>query len=338
MSAKKRIAFFDSKPYDKEFFGKYKDQYDLDITFFDGKLNPENAKLAAGYDGAVAFVNCNISAEAIDVLVEGGVKVLGMRCAGFDAVDLKHAKGKLRVFRVPAYSPNAVAEHAMSLLMCLNRKLHRAYNRVRDFDFRISGFTGMDLTGKTVGVIGTGKIGQVFIRICNGLGMNVIAFDPYPVNEELRKELKITYVSLDELFTQADVISLHSPLTPETRHIIKKENIDQMKDGVIIINAGRGGLVDGAALLEGIKSGKVGAAGIDVYENEQPFFYEDRSGEVIDDEVLVGLLSYPNVLVTAHQAFLTEEALFAISNVTLGNLSNFFNGVESPDTEVVYQG
>jgi len=320
----KKIAMFDAKSYDKVWFDKLKGNYDFDITYFEEKLSPEVAKLAKGFDAVCAFVNDDLSAGTMDVLAGSDVDAIAMRCAGFDRVDLKSAEGRVKVFRVPAYSPNAVAEHAMALLMCLNRNLHTAYNRCTKYDFTLHGLMGFDLVGKTVGVIGTGKIGQVFVNICKGLGMNILAYDIFPVDIP-----GIKYVELPELFAKSDVISLHCPMSPENRHLIKKENLDMMKDGVYIINTSRGGLVNGADLLDALNSGKVGAAGLDVYEFESGVFFEDRTKDMPDDKVLKALLAHPNVLITAHQAYLTEEALKAIAEVSLQNLADFFAGKET---------
>ena len=320
----KKIAMFDAKSYDKVWFDKLKGNYGFEITYFEEKLSPEVAKLAKGFDAVCAFVNDDLSAGTMDVLAGSDVDAIAMRCAGFDRVDLKSAEGRLKVFRVPAYSPNAVAEHAMALLMCMNRNLHTAYNRCTKYDFTLHGLMGFDLVGKTVGVIGTGKIGQVFVNICKGLGMNILAYDIFPVDIP-----GIKYVELPELFAKSDVISLHCPMSPENRHLIKKENLDMMKDGVYIINTSRGGLVNGADLLDALNSGKVGGAGLDVYEFESGVFFEDRTKDMPDDKVLKALLAHPNVLITAHQAFLTEEALKAIAEVSLQNLTDFFAGKET---------
>jgi D-lactate dehydrogenase len=320
----KKIAMFDAKSYDKVWFDKLKGNYGIDITYFEEKLSPETAKLAKGFDGVCGFVNDDISAGTMDVFVSNDIGVLAMRCAGFDRVDLKSAEGRVKVFRVPAYSPNAVAEHAMALLLCLNRNLHKAYNLCTKYDFRLDGLMGFDLVGKTVGIIGTGKIGQVFVNICKGFGMNILAYDLFPADIP-----GIKYVELPELFAKSDVISLHCPMTPENRHIINKENIALMKEGVYIINTSRGGLVNGADILDALNSGKVGGAGIDVYEFESGVFFEDRTKDMPDDKVLKALLAHPNVLITAHQAYLTEEALKAIAEISLQNLADFFNGKDN---------
>lgn len=313
-----KIAFFDTKKYDIESFNRNNDKFE--ITYFEDKLTKNTAKLAFGYEAVCAFVNDDINKNVIDALVECGVKVLLLRCAGYNNVDLKYAYNKLHVLRVPAYSPNAVAEHAMALLLCLNRKIHKAYLRTRDFNFNLTGFTGFDLAGKTIGVIGTGKIGLEFISICKGFKMNVIAYDLYPNNN-----LDIKYVSLDELFKTSDVISLHCPLTKDTKYIINEESINKMKDNVVIINTSRGGLIDSKALLYALHDKKVKAAGLDVYEEEADLFFEDNSNEIIQDDVLSLLISLPNVIITSHQGYLTEEALDNIASVTLQNFDDYLN-------------
>ena len=262
---------------------------------------------------------------------QGGTRMIALRCAGFNNVDTRACFGKIHVFRVPAYSPYAVAEHAMALLLTINRKIHKAYNRTREFNFSLAGLTGFDLHGKTVGVIGTGKIGRIFADICKGFGMNVLAYDKFP-----NPDAGLHYVDLPELFAKADVISLHCPLTEETHHMIDDAAVEQMKKGVVIVNTSRGGLIDTESLINGIKVGIVGAACLDVYEEEGDLFYEDFSGSVIQDDKLVRLIAMPNVIVTSHQAFLTKEALDNIAHTTVENMVKFEKGIESPDTEVCY--
>lgn len=324
-----KIAFFDTKPYDKETFDKHNKKYD--IHYFEDKLGRETAQLAKGCSAVCAFVNDTIDNTVIDLLIENGVKVLAMRCAGYNNIDLRAAEGRLPILRVPAYSPYAVAEHAMALILLLNRKIHKSYLRTRDFNFSINGLTGFDLHGKTAGVIGTGKIGQVFIDICLGFGMNVLAYDLYP-NEELARKKGIHYVEKDELFAQSDIISLHCPLTKETRYIIDDASLQLMKKNVCIINTSRGKLIDSGALLKALREKRIGSAGLDVYEEETDIFYEDRSGDIIDDDTLSLLVGMPNVIITSHQAFLTEEALNAIAEVTLGNLDAFFTPGSDPSS------
>jgi len=327
----KNIAFFDTKPYDRIWFDRLKDKYGFEFKYFESKLNSDTAVMCAGLDGVVAFVNDVIDEKTISILSDQDIRILALRCAGYNNVDFKAAYGKIHVVRVPAYSPHAVAEHAMALLLTLNRKIHRAYIRTRDFNFSINGLTGFDLFGKTMGVVGTGKIGRVFVDICKGFGMKVIAYDPFPT-----KDSGIDYVELEELFRQSDIISLHAPLTKETYHIINQDSIAMMKDGVIIINTSRGALIDSEALLEAIKNGKIGGAGLDVYEEESDIFFEDYSNAIIQDDVLARLISMPNVIVTSHQAFLTDEALKNIAETTLENLRQFFDG-EDLTNEICYQ-
>ncbi len=314
-----KVAFFDAKDYDKPSFLRFGGEK-IVFKFLETKLDEDTAELAKGCDAVCAFVNDTVSAPVIDRLAAMGIPVLALRCAGYNNVDLKHAFGKLHVVRVPAYSPYAVAEHTMALLLTSVRRIHKAYDRTRDFNFSLSGLTGFDLHGKTVGVIGTGRIGKVFIGICRGFGMRVIAYDKHPSAEG------VEYVTADELFERSDVISLHCPLSEETYHIIGRETLPKLKKGVILLNTSRGALIDAEALLEGIKQRIVGAACLDVYEEESDLFFRDFSGHILEDDVLARLLSMPNVIVTSHQAFLTEEALGEIASVTVGNLLAFFEG------------
>ena len=326
-----KLAFFDAKPYDKPGFDAHAAGTDLEIKYFETKLNEDTVSLAKGFDGVCVFVNDTVNAKVADALYDLGVRVIALRCAGFNNVDTRACFGKLHVFRVPAYSPYAVAEHAMALLLTVNRHTNKAYIRTRDFNFSLSGLTGFDLHGKTVGVVGTGKIGRIFAGICAGFGMKVLAYDKFP-----NPDSGLTYVSLPELLEQADVISLHCPLTDETRHMIDAAAIARMKPGVTLVNTSRGGLVDTEALIDGLKSRKVGAACLDVYEEEGDLFYEDCSDSIIEDDVLVRLISMPNVIVTSHQAFLTKEALNNIAETTVDNLLKFERDEPSPDTEVCY--
>ena len=329
-----KIAFFDAKPYDRPSFEKFGGDYGVKFKFFETRLNEDTVELARGYDGVCAFVNDTINADVIDRLNDMGIKILALRCAGFNNVDIKHAQGKLHVFRVPAYSPYAVAEHAIALLLTSIRRIHKAYIRSRDFNFSLSGLTGFDLHGKTVGVIGTGKIGRVFIDICRGFGMRVLAYDKFPA-PDLDNGDTVRYVELEELFANSDIISLHCPLTDETHHMIDEKAIEKCKKGVVIINTSRGALVDAQALLEGIKSRKVGAACLDVYEEESELFFEDNSGHILEDDILARLISMPNVIVTSHQAFLTEEALENIAETTVRNIVDFTENGQSPN-EICY--
>lgn len=325
----KKIAFFDTKPYDKQYFDRFNDEYE--ISYFEGKLNRNSAPVTKGYDAAVAFVNDDIDAETIEIMANNGVKVLAMRCSGFSNVDLKAAKGKLTVVTVPAYSPYTVAEHAMALLLSLNRKIHKAYNRTRDFNFSLNGMTGFLLRGKTIGVIGTGKIGQAFIEVCSGFGVDIIAYDPYPLENS-----DINYVSLDYLLKNSDIISLHCPLTEKSYHILDSKAFDMMKDGVYIVNTSRGALIDTEALLEALNTEKVMGAALDVYEEESDLFFEDNSGTVINDDMLSLLTAHPHVLLTAHQAFLTDDALITIAKTTYANLNDVFDG-EKCKNEICYK-
>lgn len=318
----KTVAFFDAKAYDRDSFSRFSDE-NISIRFFENKLNEDTVSMAACCDAVCAFVNDTINGEVIEKLSSYGVGVIAMRCAGYNNVDLKAAAGRIKVLRVPAYSPYAVAEHAMGLILTLNRKLHRAYIRTRDHNFSLEGLTGFDLKGKTVGIIGTGKIGRCFADICEGFSMEIIGCDPYESSEFCGK-----YVSLDGLLEKSDIISLHCPLTKENHHLINRETISKMKDGAYIINTSRGLLIDTSALTEGLKSGKIGAAGLDVYEEETALFFEDYSDEIIPDDTLSTIISMPNVIVTSHQAFLTREALDGIAGTTMENLRAYFAGDE----------
>ncbi len=325
-----RIAFFDSKNYDKPSFDKYAEGAGLQIKYYETKLCADTVDLARGYDAVCVFVNDTVDSAVIDALYEMNCRILALRCAGFNNVDMKHARGKLRVVRVPAYSPYAVAEHAMAMLLTSIRRIHKAYIRTKDFNFSLNNLTGFDLHGKTVGVVGTGKIGRVFIDICRGFGMKVIAYDPYPA-----ADTNIRYVSLEELFASSDIISLHCPLTEQNRYLINRATIAQMKKGVVILNTSRGALIDSDALLEGIKARHVGAACLDVYEEESELFFEDYSGHIVEDDTLARLISMPNVLVTSHQAFLTVEALDNIAETTVRNLTDLWERGQC-DNELCY--
>lgn len=329
-----RIALFDSKPYDKEFFDQANGEGSFDIRYYPVKLNAETASLAKGAETVCAFVNDDLSAPVLEALLSQGVKLVAMRCAGYNNVDLKGAFGKLHVVRVPAYSPYAVAEHAISLLMTLNRKVHKAFNRTREGNFTLNGLLGFDLHGKTAGVIGTGKIGRITAGILKGFGMKVLVSDPFPDAEWAAAE-GFAYVGPETIYAEAHVISLHCPLTPESRHMVNGNSIAAMRDGVILINTGRGALVDTKALIAGLKSGKIGGAGLDVYEEEDKYFFEDFSHSGVADDVLARLLTFPNVLVTAHQAFFTSEALSAIASTTLENARLFLEKGELPN-EICY--
>ena len=327
-----KVAFFDAKPYDVPSFEKYGRENGIEFKFYETKLTADTAELARGSEAVCVFVNDDVGAETIDKLYGAGVKLIALRCAGYNNVDVKHAFGKIHVVHVPAYSPYSVAEHAAALLLTSVRRIHKAYNRTKDFNFSLNGLTGFDLHGKTVGVIGTGKIGRAFIDICRGFGMKVLAYDKFP-----SLDVAADYVALEELFRRSDIISLHCPLTSETKHMIDAAAIDLMKKGVFIINTSRGALIDAEALLEGIKARKVGAACLDVYEEEGDVFFEDLSGHIMDDETLSRLISMPNVIVTSHQAFLTEEALNNIAETTVNNILSFFKNDGVCDNELCYR-
>ena len=327
-----KVAFFDAKAYDKPSFDRYGSLQDVRFKYLETKLNEDTVDLARGCDAVCVFVNDTVNAAVIDRLYEYGVRLIALRSAGYNNVDLQAAFGKIHVVHVPAYSPYAVAEHAIALLLTSVRRIHKAYNRTREFNFSLNGLTGFDFHGKTVGVVGTGKIGRIFIDICRGFGMNVIAYDRFPA-----KDSGITYVSLEELLEQSDIISLHCPLTDETRHMINAEAIGKMKKGVVIVNTSRGALIDAEALLEGIKARKIGAACLDVYEEEADVFFEDRSGHILNDDLLSRLISMPNVIVTSHQAFLTEEALNNIAETTVSNILSCFEKDGMCDNELCYR-
>ena len=317
-----KIAFFGAKPYDIASFDKVNEKYNYDIRYYKGHLNPNNVVLTQDTDVVCIFVNDTADAAVIDAMVDNGVKLLALRCAGFNNVDLKAAKGKLPVVRVPAYSPYAVAEYSLALMLSLNRKIHRAYWRTRDGNFSLNGLMGFDMHGKTIGIIGTGKIARILIRLLKGFGMRILAYDLYP-DMKFAGEEGISYVSLDELYRESDIISLHCPLTDQTKYMIDKDSIDKMKEGVMIINTGRGQLINTNDLIEGLKEKKIAAAGLDVYEEEGEYCYEDKSDKIIDDDVLARLLSFNNVIVTSHQAFFTKEALHNIAETTLQNIEDF---------------
>ena len=315
-----KLAFFDTQDYDKTFFDEYNKHYHYDITYFESKLNSETVQLAKGFDAICIFVNDIADKTVLDKLNEYGIQLIALRCAGFNNVDLNHL-GKIKVVRVPQYSPYAVAEHATALLLNINRKIYKAYQRVKKYNFSLDGLLGFDLHNKTVGVIGTGKIGKTFIEIMHGFGTNIIAYDLYK-DEKASKELGFQYVEFDELCQKSDIISLHCPLTPETENIINKTSLQKMKDGVIIINCSRGNLVNTNDLIEYLSSGKIGGVGLDVYDNESDFFLKDMSNSYQRDKNLSLLISMPNVLITSHQAFFTSEALNKIANDTCQNISD----------------
>lgn len=326
-----KIVFYDTKQYDIDSFTKENKNFNYKLKFLDFKLTIESVELAKGYDAVCVFVNDVVTEAIINRLHELGIKIIALRCAGYNNIDFKNSFGKVHIVRVPSYSPYAVAEHAMALIMTLNRKTHKAYNRTKESNFNIGGLMGFDLFGKTVGVIGTGKIGQKFINIVNGFGMKVLAYDKFP-----NSALNVTYTDLDTIYKESDIISLHCPLLKDTEHLINNESIKKMKDGVMIINTSRGGLIEAKDLIHGLKTRKIGSAGLDVYEEEAEYFFEDFSNDMVSDDTLARLISFPNVLITSHQAFLTAEALRNIANTTLENIKLFFDGQEEYN-EVCYQ-
>lgn len=319
-----KVAVFSSKPYDEDHLSKFASE-DQELIFFEPKLDSKTAIMSQGFDVVCCFVNDNLNADTINILANNGVKLIAMRCAGFNNVDLPVAESRgITVCRVPAYSPNAVAEHALALLLCLNRKIHRAVNRIRDNDYSLHGLLGFDIYDKKVGIVGTGKIGQTFAKIMQGMGCDIIAYDPYP--NDVIKDMGIPYVDLETIWAESDIISLHCPLMPETHHIINKDSIAKMKKGVALVNTSRGALIDTKAIITALKTGQVGNLGLDVYEEEANLFFENQSNELLQDDVFARLQTFPNVVVTGHQGFFTNEALNAISQVTLGNISSFFKG------------
>ncbi len=319
-----KIGFFDTKPYDRKSFEKYNEDYGFEIHWFADRLNEENMQLAQGMDAVCVFVDDTVNAPVVRYLAQNGVKLIALRCAGFNNVDLSAAEGKISVVRVPAYSPHAVAEYAATLMLCLNRKVYRSVNRTREFNFKLDGLMGFDMYGKTVGIVGMGRIAKVLIGILRGFGMHILAYDLYP-DMEFAKQNDVEVVDLDEIYRRSDIISLHVPLTPQTRFMINRVSINKMKKGVMIINTGRGKLIHTEDLILGLRSGQVSAAGLDVYEYEQKFFYEDWSDQMVNDDKLSILVSMPNVILTSHQAFFTREALQNIAQTTLDNVKSYFD-------------
>jgi D-lactate dehydrogenase len=317
-----RVALFSTKSYEREFFTSANREYGHELVYLEPRLTPDTVVLADGFPAVCIFVNDQANAPVIEALVRGGTRLLALRSAGYNHVDLSAAeKHGMTVVRVPAYSPYAVAEHTVALIMTLNRKTHRAHARVREGNFGLEGLLGFDIHGLTVGVVGTGKIGIEFARIMNGFGCRLLGYDPYPNPEAGR--LGMDYVTLDELFARSDIISLHTPLTPETYHLINMDAIARMKHGVMLINTSRGALVDATAAIEGLKTGQIGYLGLDVYEEEADLFFEDLSDKIIQDDVFARLLTFPNVVITGHQAFFTRNALSAIADTTLANIRDF---------------
>ena len=310
-----KILFFNAKPYDKIWFKPLAEQMNYQIKFRSVRLDEDSAGLAKGYDAICAFVNDDLNKNVINELIDAGIKGILMRCAGYNNVDLEAAKGKLKILRVPSYSPEAVAEFAMAQILTVNRQTHRAYVRIRDFNMNINGLMGENLYQKTIGIVGTGRIGQAMIRICRGFGMKILAYDLYP-----NESLDVEYVKLDQLFRESDIISLHCPLTDDSRYMINEDSLKIMKDGVYIMNTSRGELIRTEDLLEALRvPGKIGGVGLDVYEEEEELFYEDRSNEIMTDDMRARLVTFPNVLVTSHQGYFTKEAMREIAHVTMEN-------------------
>jgi D-lactate dehydrogenase len=320
------ILFFNSKQFERDIFTSVNSAFNHEITFLDVHLTLETAVCAKGYSAICCFVNDNLQAEVLEQLAIQGVRLIALRSAGFNHVDIAHAKKLgLTVVRVPKYSPYAVAEFALTLILALNRKILRSTTHVREHDFSLEGLLGFDLHGRTVGIIGTGNIGTVFARIMQGIGCNLIAYDPFQ-NDEC-KQLGVHYLSLDEVFSKSDIISLHCPLTPDTHHLINQISLAKMKDGVMLINTSRGAVADAKSLVQGLKSGKIGYLGLDVYEEEDNLFFQDLSTNIIQDDVFARLQTFPNVIITGHQAFFTKEAIHNIATTTLANIESFEKGV-----------
>ena len=320
-----KIAFFDTKKYDREIFEQVNKQYGYELFFYKDHLNVHSATLTKGMDAVCLFVNDECSERVIDILVENNVKLIALRCAGFNNVDLNAAKGRISIVRVPAYSPHAVAEYAVAMMLALNRKIYRSWNRTREGNFKLDGLMGFDMFGKTAGIIGMGKIGKELAKILRGFGMTVLGYDAYPDNK-FAAENGMQMVSLDYLYENADVISLHCPLNASTTYMINGDALTKMKYGVMIINTGRGKLIKTEDLIAALRSHQVGSVGLDVYEEEAGYFYEDRSDRMIDDEKLARLLMMPNVIVSSHQAFFTREAVENIATTTMGNIADFIAG------------
>ncbi|GMQ29702.1 2-hydroxyacid dehydrogenase [Algoriphagus confluentis] len=320
-----KIAFFSTKSYDRESFLKHASDFGHEFSFLEPQLNRQTVALAEGHQAICTFVNDPLEANTLKKLSEMGIGLIALRCAGYNQVDLETAKSLgIRVVRVPAYSPEAVAEHAFALILTLSRKTHKAYNRVRENNFSLEGLTGVNIFGKTIGVIGTGAIGRAFCRIALGFGCKVLAYDV--VESEEMKQLGVNYISLQEVLSKSHIISLHCPLTPETKHIINRETLAHMQDGIALINTSRGALIDTKAVIKALKTKKLGYLGIDVYEQEEHIFFKNLSEEILEDEQISRLMTFPNVLITGHQAFLTREALDQIAGTTLRNISEYEQG------------
>ncbi len=317
-----KIAFFSAKNYEKKIFDSFNRKVNHKIVYLEPHLNEDTVTLAIGFNAVCVFVNDNLNANVVEALAGFGIKLIALRCAGYNNVDLETAsRYGIKVVRVPAYSPYSVAEHTVALILALNRKIYKAYHRVREGNFALDGLLGYDLNGRTVGIIGTGKIGEVVAKIMKGFGCNILAFDH--VQNKSCLEMGVKYISMESLFAESDLITLHCPLTKETHHLINSESLDKMKKGVVLINTSRGALIDTKAVIKALKSGKVGALGLDVYEEEGDLFFEDQSGNVIQDDIFARLLTFPNVVITGHQAFFTKEALDNIAETTVENLNEF---------------
>lgn len=318
-----KIAFFDTKEYDRKLFDEYNKNYGYEITYLESKLNSETAPLARGFDVVCIFVNDIVDEKTINILKDAEVKLIALRCAGFNNVDIKNLGDRLMAVRVPEYSPYAVAEHAVALILSIDRKIYKAYQRTKKYNFTLNGLLGFDIHGKTVGVVGAGKIGKAFINIMNGFGTKVLVYDKFQ-DEKAAKEMNYEYVDLDKLYRESDIISLHCPLTDENYKMINEEALNKMKDGILIINTSRGKLIDTKSLIKKLQEGKIGGLGLDVYEDEEEFFLNDMSNSYIRDEELSILLTMPNVVVTSHQAFFTKEAIQKIALDTCENIKEFF--------------
>lgn len=323
-----KVAFFDTKPYDVESFNRTNADYGFEFHFYQERLSLKTEPLARGCDVVCVFVNDEVNSAVVDALHKDGIRLIALRCAGFNNVDLRRAQGRIPVVRVPAYSPHAVAEYAVTLMLCLNRKVHRSFNRTREGNFKLDGLEGFDMYGKTAGVVGMGRIGKEVIKILRcGFGMNVMAYDLYP-DEAFAKEYGVTIADLDDIYASCDIISLHCPLTPQNTYMINKVSINKMKPGMMLINTGRGKLIFTDDLIEGLRSKQIAAAGLDVYEEEKNYFYEDKSDFIIDDDTLARLLMMPNVILSSHQAFFTREALDKIAQTTLESIHQLEGGEE----------
>jgi D-lactate dehydrogenase len=315
-----KVAVFSTKSYDRQFFNIANAQYHHELIFLEPRLNHQTTRLAIDAPAVCIFVNDEINKDTLEILASNGLRLIALRCAGYNNIDVQAAKSLgIKIVRVPAYSPYAVAEHTVALMLALNRKLHRAYNRVREGNFSLEGLLGFDLHGRTIGIVGTGRIGQVVAQIMTGFGCNVLAYDLH--RNPQCESIEVQYVELSQLFSRSDIVTLHCPLTPETRHLVNEQAIGQMKPHTMLINTGRGALIDTSAIIAALKSGQIGALGLDVYEQESELFFEDHSDQIIQDDTFARLMTFPNVMITGHQAFFTEDAMRAIAEVTLSNIS-----------------